>query len=190
MGVVIGARLLCGGCLLGIFMGLLVGCVLGGPTAFFTYLSIKDAVRHGATKSFSLDNCTSAHDSCIDVPPSVLSAEIADDWPPASHYIWSLFYTSLSVGVAVGLGACNAQSCLLHICNSEVGERRVARSTPSRPNTLSPLLCRVWIGCDDCCEALRACAHAACVHHETGGRYSVALLGNAMILTDTRAGLQ
>ena len=55
---------------------------------------------------------------------------------------------------------------------------------------LSPLLCRVWIRCDDSRQALRACAHAACVHHETGGRYSVALLGNAMILTDTRAGLQ
>ena len=137
MVVVIGTRLLCGGCLLGSFMGLLVGCVLGGPTALFTYLLIQDAVRHGATKSFSLDNCTSANDSCIDVPPSVLSAEIADDWAPASHYIWSLFHTCLSVGAAVGLGACNAQSCLLHLCNSEGGERRVVRSTPSRPNTLA-----------------------------------------------------
>ena len=160
---------------------------------FLPYLSIQDAFRHGATKSFSLDNCTSANDSCIDVPPSVLSAEIADDWAPASHYIWSLFHTCLSVGAAVGLGACNAQSCLLHLCNSEVGERRVARSTPSRhalTPLLSPLLCRVWIRCDDSRQALRACAHAACVHHETGGRYSVALLGNAVILTDTRAGLQ
>ena len=191
MVVVIGTRLLCGGCLLGIFMGLLVGCVLGGPTALFTYLSIQDAVRHGATKSFSLDNCTSAHDSCIDV--RLRSSRQRSPMTGPQRRITSgasFTHASPSVPPWDSVRAMRNHACCTYAIQKLANAGWRAALHLALTPLLSPLLCRVWIRCDDSRQALRACAHAACVHHETGGRYSVALLGNAMILTDTRAGLQ